>query len=149
MKDLFEFKLSQSINTSIGNELKDIDTLYLKCFNIKDHRYTTISLRNQYQRMILGVFTDLQKIVKESNSASDEKEQKAEDIKALFPMFEADKFIEFYKKFVEFLQTGISFKDENCSYKLIQIDFDKINPDDLELLIAKYIEVFFVSLWSK
>ena len=61
-KDFIEFKLSKSINTSVGSELKDLDTLYLKCFNIADHRNATISLRNQYKRMVIDVLPELEKL---------------------------------------------------------------------------------------
>ncbi len=146
MKDQFEFKLSSPIKASVGSELKDLDTLYLKCFNVKDHRNSTISLRNQYKRMVIDVLPDLEKLPKPKNQESSG-EQKAEDIKELFSIFDGDKFIAFLDKFIEFFKMEIAFKDENLKHKIIDLDLDKIDSDDIELLIAKYIEVFFLSSW--
>ena len=129
MKDFFEFKLSSSINTSVGSELKDLDTIYLKCFNIADHRNATILLRNQYKRMVIDVLPDLEKLPKPKNQESSG-EQKAEDIN-------------------EFFKLDIAFKDSDLKYKMINIDINKIDSSDLELLVAKYIEVFFLSSWMK
>jgi len=148
MKDFFEFKLSSSINTSVGSELKDLDTIYLKCFNIADHRNATILLRNQYKRMVIDVLPDLEKLPKPKNQESSG-EQKAEDIKELFSIFDGDKFITFLDKFIEFFKLDIAFKDSDLKYKMINIDINKIDSLDLELLVAKYIEVFFLSSWMK
>ena len=148
MKDFFEFKLSSSINTSVGSELKDLDTIYLKCFNIADHRNATILLRNQYKRMVIDVLPDLEKLPKPKNQESSG-EQKAEDIKELFSIFDGDKFISFLDKFIEFFKLDIAFKDSELKYKMINIDINKIDSSDLELLVAKYIEVFFLSSWMK
>jgi hypothetical protein len=148
MKDFFEFKLSSSINTSVGSELKDLDTIYLKCFNIADHRNATILLRNQYKRMVIDVLPDLEKLPKPKNQESSG-EQKAEDIKELFSIFDGDKFITFLDKFIEFFKLDIAFKDSDLKYKMINIDINKIDSSDLELLVAKYIEVFFLSSWMK
>jgi hypothetical protein len=147
-KDFIEFKLSKSINTSVGSELKDLDTLYLKCFNIADHRNATISLRNQYKRMVIDVLPELEKLPKPKDQEGSG-EQKAEDIRELFSIFDGDKFIVFLDKFLEFFKLDILFKDENFKHKANDIDIKKINPDDIELLIAKYIEVFFLSSWMK
>ena len=148
MKDFFEFKLSSSINTSVGSELKDLDTIYLKCFNIADHRNATILLRNQYKRMVIDVLPDLEKLPKPKNQESSG-EQKAEDIRELFSIFDGDKFITFLDKFIEFFKLDIAFKDSDLKYKMINIDINKIDSLDLELLVAKYIEVFFLSSWMK
>jgi hypothetical protein len=147
-KDFIEFKLSESIKTSVGSELKDLDTLYLKCFNIADHRNITISLRNQYKRMVVCVLPILNDLPKPKDQDGTG-EQKAEDIKELFSIFDGDEFVAFLDKFLEFFKLDILFKDENFKHKANDIDINKINPDDIELLIAKYIEVFFLSSWMK
>tara|TARA_R100000951_G_scaffold109887_1_gene107488 strand:+ start:1729 stop:2238 length:510 start_codon:yes stop_codon:yes gene_type:complete len=159
MKDLFEFKLSQSINTSIGNELKDIDTLYLKCFNIADHRNITVILRNELNILVKKsdaiIISSLGKEILENiDNLPDDTKQ--DSVKPDISEFILDKLVSvegktaelFRNKFIEFFKMKILFKDELLTQSANDIDISKISIEDIEELIAKYIEVFFLPLWK-
>jgi hypothetical protein len=44
---------------------------------------------------------------------------------------------------------NVAFKDEEMKQPLNSLDIEKINEEDFEELLAKYLEVFFIVSWMK
>ncbi len=86
---------------------------------------------------------------KQETKSNDDSGLDADSIKESLSICNDDDLIEFHDKFMEFFTQDICFKDEDVTGKLLPIDIEKIDVDDLEGMISKYIEVFFISSWMK
>lgn len=156
LKDFIEIKIDSSIKSQLKvgekNSLVDLDTFYLKCFNVKDHKNITLALRNKYKRMMIGNATLFSKLIsdnkKEIKEELNEKEQ-VDSILEILSISDDIELISFYEKFKEFLLQDIAFKDESFSQKINALDLENLDNNDLEKIIANYIAVFFVSSWMK
>ena len=160
LKDSIEVKISNPIkvqcNVDGKNDIIEIDTLYLKCFNKKDHQNITLLLRNKYKRMMLANTSLFSGLVDDEDSVKKNKPKNKpshqEEVKStldILSISEGNDLISFYDKFKEFLLLDVAFKDESFKQKLLSVDLDNIDNDDLELIIANYIVAFFLAFWMK
>ena len=160
MKDLKEFievKIDNPIKTHLNidgkNDIVELDTIYLKCFNKKDHQNVTLLMRNKYKRMMLDNMSFFSKLIGKDNGQNKDKEiseeEQIDSIIETFSICDGEELLSFYDKFKEFLIKDIAFKDESFSQKLQMNDLLKLDNDDLEKIIASYIGVFFIIFWMK
>lgn len=157
MQDTFEFKLSTPLKVQGQvkgeNKFLDISVLHLRCFNKKDHRNITVRLRNKFKRMMIGNLALIEGLGNDKSNKNSSKESEgtldATGIRQGLSMCNDDELIEFHDKFTEFLVQDICFKDEDFKKKITPLEILDLDLDDLEGLISKYIEVFFISLWMK
>lgn len=158
MKDLKEFievKISNPIKVAYNldgkNDFLELDTIFLKCFNKKDHQNITLLMRNKYKRMMLSNVSLFSKFIdgkpQEIKVLTDEEE--IDSIRQTLTICDGDELISFYDKFKEFLLKDIAFKDESFKQKLNGVELNLLDNDDLEAIIANYISVFFVASWMK
>jgi len=160
MQDLKEFITVQidspikcQVNIDGKNQFADIDTIYLKAFNVKEHKNITLPLRNQYKRMRLSTMSLLKDLVDKNPDANieDVKEDEQKTIDGgieLLSLFDGDELALFYDKFQKFLCANIAFKDELYKNPLSAVDFTLLDINDLEKIIASYIVVFFTQYWK-
>lgn len=168
MQDLKEFITVQidspikcQVNIDGKNQFADIDTIYLKAFNVKEHKNITLPLRNLYKRMNLGNLSLLEKILTEDsdkNRVSKDESVKSEEqldkelkesILQGFTITNPDELMVFYDKFKEFLYLNIAFKDQSFSSKINAVDAENLDNDDLESIISSYIASFFFQSWTR
>lgn len=156
LRDFIEVKIANPIkiqcNIDGRNDFIDLDKIYLKCFNKKDHQNITLLLRNQYKRMMLSNISlmpsnDSVRDVKDKQESTEE--ETIESTKQVLSICDGDKLLSFYDKFKEFLSKDVAFKDESFKQKMNGVDLDKLDMDDFEKIVASYIGVFFVSSWMK
>jgi len=153
MKDYISIQLFNPIKLSINkagkNTFEDLETLYAKCWNLKEHRNITRSLRNQFKRLPLSLQDILPK--QEEGGRENKEENKkisAKEINDLLSIVDHKELEEFSKTFQSFLSKNILFKDEELTQPVNAIDLEKLSIEDEENIISKYIEVFFVLSWK-
>lgn len=153
MKDYISIQLFNPIKLSINkagkNTFEDLETLYAKCWNLKEHRNITRSLRNQFKRLPLS----LQDILPEQEEGGRENKEEnkkinAKEINDLLSIVGHKELEEFSKTFQSFLSNNILFKDEELTQPVNAIDLAKLSIEDEENIISKYIEVFFALSWK-
>ncbi len=81
---------------------------------------------------------------KDSNSTQD-----AKGIIMVLYMAKDFDILKFFEEFQDFLVSGVCFTNKHMTDRLKPSYLDKISQNDLESLIGKYIEVFFISSWMK
>lgn len=166
MKDLKEF-ISVEINEPIKcqvridgkNDFMDVDTIYLKAFNVKEHKNITLPLRNKYKRMQLSNLALFNKILDEKEVESPKKTSKVEkedsdnelteSILSGLTVSDPNELLSFYGKFKEFLGMNICYVDESFNNKFTTVNLENLDTDDLEKIIASYIANFFFRSWMK
>jgi hypothetical protein len=146
-------KVQQNIDGE--NTFVDLDAIHLVApsYRHKDH---TLYLKKSFIEALFGMTQSMSSddAQKQIDSGSDTEDNKldAKAIKATLYASRGFDIVEFFKKFVAFLGNNanpICFKDEDLSQPLSRSDIEKMSEEDLENLIAKYIEVFFIVSWMK
>jgi hypothetical protein len=152
MKDYISIKLDNPLKVAINkagkNTTDELNLVFAKCWNLKEHRNSTLSLRNQFKRIILNISKELGDNKGNKQEVVEQKSMTAEDISQFLGMAEPDSLIKFYQEFREFLVNNILFKDEELKQKLYFNDLDKLDISDEERIISEYIEFFFVAAWK-
>jgi hypothetical protein len=147
-----KFNLSQEIEVHLSengkNINKAINELYLKAPSAYDDRYLILSLRQSFLKAMTQLaksFDNQRSNVAEKEEQDDKIDEKA--IKAIINLGGED-IIKFYNDFIDLASKNV-FKDSECLQKLNKVELNKINADDLDNLIARYIHLFFVNSWMK
>lgn len=129
-------------------ELIDLHTLYFKAPS-KQERDITRALKKQFLTSIIT----LPELSRESDLARHEveKEDGKFDAKTIKFILFAVKDLDINKFFAGFknLFSRVAFKDAALEIKMQTLDLDNLEEDDLENIIAKYMEFFFVTSWMK
>ena len=131
------------------NTLVEAKELELHCFQPR-HKFITLPLRKMYRNAILNIDPKILKgygdMDQSTAPAEDVGEKKGrEQLLSLYMSKDWD-IEDFFNKFVEFFTKDICrFQDRT----LTRSELEKIDLDDLENLIGKYIEFFFLSSWMR
>jgi len=152
MEDKLVFTLKTPLEVQVTNngknEFLNIDKLYLSAPTYK-HRDNTIGLKKRFIEAIFAMTNSLSKKEAESATGESESELDTKAIKAILYAAKDFDIVSFFNEFTKFLIKDIAFKDEEMKQPLKGAEIEKINENDFEDLIAKYIEVFFASSWMK
>ncbi len=146
--DNINFELQNPIKGAVNingkNDIIDINTLYLNAPSYKE-KDITIILKKKF---IEAIFAMTAVLPKESSSQEKSDEMDAKSIKVI--LFAAPNFdlVGFFKEFEKLLMK-VCFKDEARTQAIKHIELEKLNESDFEELLAKYIEVFFITSWMK
>ena len=129
------------------NELIDLETIYLKAPSYKQ-KDLTIVLKKKFIEAIFALTNSMSRD-EAQKTVGEEKDLDAKSIKAI--IFGAKDFdiVSFFQKFENLLISEIAYKDEAMTQKLTGMDVKKIDENDFEELLAKYLEVFFITSWMK
>lgn len=158
MKDLKDFiqveinPIKVQFNNAGKNEFTDLTTIFLKCFNKKDHQNITLLMRNKYKRMMISNVSLFSKIISTENQPTKKEltdEEEVDSIIQTLSICDGDELISFYSKFKEFLISDIAYKDESLKQKLNPSELNLLDNDSLEKIIANYVAFFFVASWMK
>lgn len=130
------------------NEFMDLTEIYLQAPSFRQ-KNSCIVLKKKYMEAVFAMtkHVDQNKAQKEIDQSSDDDKVTAQAVKFLLNAAQGFDIIDFYNEFNKFLASGIAFKDESFEQKLLVSDLDKLSEGDQENIVAKYIEVFFVSSW--
>jgi hypothetical protein len=153
-----ESKIKAQVKVDGKNDIIDLGTLYLTCPSYKE-KDKTLPLKQAFitaQTRLSFAMADLM----DSDSVEkrrEERESKEEDNKMdiqgikmiLFASGEQAININlFFDNFAKLLK-AVCFKDEEMTQPINDSEIQKIEENDFENLVAKYIEVFFISSWMK
>ena len=146
-KLVFDLKTPIKVQIKLGdrNEFQEISQLFLSAPSYK-HKDKTLFLKKKFIEAIFSMTTSLQKQEAEQQVGDGKLDAKA--IKAV--LFAAREFdiVSYFKQF-ESLLLSVGFKDENMEQPLNNLDVQKLDESDYEELLAKYLEVFFITSWMK
>lgn len=152
MQEELVFQLENPIEVQSKQDGKNVfvklDKIYLKAPTYK-HKDITINLKKKFIEAIFSMTSSLNKdqaeqaIESNKNDGLDEKAIKA----VLFAAKDFD-IASFFSYFTKLLNK-VAFKDEEMQQPFPNMEIEKINENDFEDLIAKYIEVFFIASWMK
>ena len=148
MKDTIIFNLQNSIKVQIKdgekNSFIDLNKIYLSAPSYKD-KDKTLLLKKKFMEAIFGM---TQFLSKQQASEQVESEIDAKAIKAILYASPNFDIVIYFKLFANLL-LNVAFKDEEMKQPLISLDIEKINDEDSDELLAKYLEVFFIVSWMK
>ena len=150
MKDKIIFDLQNSIKVQFKdgdkNSFLDLDKIYLSAPSYKD-KDKTLLLKKKF---IEAIFSMTQSLSKQQASEQIENENglDAKAIKAILYASPNFDIVSYFKSFANLL-LNVAFKDEEMKQPLNSLDIEKINDEDFEELLAKYLEVFFIVSWMK
>ena len=150
MKDKIIFDLQNSIKVQFKdgekNSFIDLNKIYLSAPSYKD-KDKTLLLKKKF---IEAIFSMTQSLSKQQASEQIENENGLDTkaIKAILYASPNFDIVSYFKSF-ENLLLNVAFKDEEMKQPLISLDIQKINDEDFEELLAKYLEVFFIVSWMK
>lgn len=152
MKEELVFELENPIKVQINNngknEFEDITRIYLQAPTYK-HRDITIDLKKRFIEAIFAMTSSLSKDEAQKTVGDDpNNELNAQAIKAVLYAAKGFDIVAFFNKFNSLFKE-IAFKDEEKKQTLKGLDIEKIDENDFEDLVAKYIEVFFIASWMK
>ena len=148
MKDKIIFDLQNSIKVQIKdgdkNAFIDLDKIYLSAPSYKD-KDKTLLLKKKF---IEAIFSMTQSLSKQQAGEQIESEIDAKAIKTILYASPNFDIVSYFKSFANLL-LNVAFKDEEMKQPLNSLDIEKINDEDFEELLAKYLEVFFIASWMK
>ena len=150
MKDKIIFDLQNSIKVQFkdgeNNSFIDLDKIYLSAPSYKD-KDKTLLLKKKF---IEAIFSMTQSLSKQQAGEQIENENglDAKAIKTILYASPNFDIVSYFKSF-ENLLLNVAFKDEEAKQPLNSLDIQKINDEDFEELLAKYLEVFFIVSWMK
>jgi len=150
MKDKIAFDFQKSIQVQ-GKEgdkncFIDLDKIYLSAPSYKD-KDKTLLLKKKFIEAIFGMTQSLSK-QQASEQIENENGLDAKAIKAILYASPNFDIVSYFKLFANLL-LNVAFKDEEMKQPLNNLDIEKINEEDFEELLAKYLEVFFIVSWMK
>lgn len=150
MKDKIIFDLQNSIKVQFNdgdkNSFLDIDKIYLSAPSYKD-KDKTLLLKKKFIEAIFGMTQSLSK-QQAGEQIENENGLDTKAIKAILYASPNFDIVSYFKSFVNLL-LNVAFKDEEMKQPLNSLDIEKINDEDFEELLAKYLEVFFIVSWMK
>jgi hypothetical protein len=150
MKDKIIFDLQNSIKVQFKdgdkNSFIDLDKIYLSAPSYKD-KDKTLLLKKKFIEAIFGMTQSLSK-QQAGEQIENENGLDAKAIKAILYASPNFDIVSYFKSFVNLL-LNVAFKDEEMKQPLNSLDIEKINDEDFEELLAKYLEVFFIVSWMK
>lgn len=150
MKDKIIFDLQNSIKVQFKdgekNSFIDLDKIYLSAPSYKD-KDKTLLLKKKFIEAIFGMTQSLSK-QQASEQIENENGLDAKAIKAILYASPNFDIVSYFKSFVNLL-LNVAFKDEDMKQSFTTLDIEKINDEDFEELLAKYLEVFFIASWMK
>ena len=150
MKDKIIFDFQNSIKVQIKdgdkNSFIDLDKIYLSAPSYKD-KDKTLLLKKKFIEAIFGMTQSLSK-QQASEQIENENGLDAKAIKAILYASPNFDIVSYFKLFANLL-LNVAFKDEEMKQPLNSLDIEKINEEDFEELLAKYLEVFFIVSWMK
>jgi hypothetical protein len=150
MKDTIIFDLQNSIKVQIKdgdkNSFIDLNKIYLSAPSYKD-KDKTLLLKKKFIEAIFGMTQSLSK-QQASEQIENENGLDAKAIKAILYASPNFDIVSYFKSF-ENLLLNVAFKDEETKQPFNSLDIQKINDEDFEELLAKYLEVFFIVSWMK
>jgi len=150
MKDKIIFDFQNSIKVQIKDGEKncfiDLDKIYLSAPSYKD-KDKTLLLKKKFIEAIFGMTQSLSK-QQASEQIENENGLDAKAIKAILYASPNFDIVSYFKSFANLL-LNVAFKDEEMKQPLNNLDIEKINEEDFEELLAKYLEVFFIVSWMK
>ena len=150
MKDKIIFDLQNSIQVQFKdgdkNSFLDLDKIYLSAPSYKD-KDKTLLLKKKFIEAIFGMTQSLSK----QQAGEQIENENGLDTKAIKAILYASPNFDIvsYFKFFANLLLNVAFKDEEMKQPLNSLDIEKINEEDFEELLAKYLEVFFIVSWMK
>lgn len=150
MKDKIIFDLQNSIKVQFKdgdkNSFIDLDKIYLSAPSYKD-KDKTLLLKKKFIEAIFGMTQSLSK-QQASEQIENENGLDAKAIKAILYASPNFDIVSYFKSFANLL-LNVAFKDEEMKQSFTTLDIEKINEEDFEELLAKYLEVFFIASWMK
>ena len=150
MKDKIIFDLQNSIKVQFKdgdkNSFIDLNKIYLSAPSYKD-KDKTLLLKKKFIEAIFGMTQSLSK-QQAGEQIENENGLDAKAIKAILYASPNFDIVSYFKSFVNLL-LNVAFKDEEMKQPLNSLDIEKINDEDFEELLAKYLEVFFIVSWMK
>ena len=149
MTDKISFTLQNPIKVQANfdgkNEFVDLNTVYLRAPSYKQKDKTLI-LKKKFIEAVFLMTNSLQK--QEAQEQVGEGKLDAKAIKAVLYAAKDFDIISYFKHF-ESLLLNVGFKDEDMKQPLNNLDVQKLDESDFEELLAKYLEVFFITSWMK
>ena len=150
MKDKIIFDLQNSIKVQFKDGDKhsflDLDKIYLSAPSYKD-KDKTLLLKKKFIEAIFGMTQSLSK-QQAGEQIENENGLDTKAIKAILYASPNFDIVSYFKSFANLL-LNVAFKDEEMKQPLNSLDIEKINDEDFEELLAKYLEVFFIVSWMK
>jgi hypothetical protein len=150
MKDkiIFDFQTPLKVQANVDgkNVFNDLDKIYLSAPSYKD-KDKTLLLKKKFIEAVFGMTQSLSK-QQASEQIENEKGLDAKAIKAILYASPNFDIVGYFKSFANLL-LNVAFKDEEMKQPLNSLDIEKINEEDFEELLAKYLEVFFIVSWMK
>jgi hypothetical protein len=150
MKDkiIFDFQTPLKVQANVDgkNVFNDLDKIYLSAPSYKD-KDKTLLLKKKFIEALFGMTQSLSK-QQASEQIENENGLDAKAIKAILYASPNFDIVSYFKSFANLL-LNVAFKDEEMKQPLNNLDIEKINEEDFEELLAKYLEVFFIVSWMK
>ena len=150
MKDKIIFDLQNSIQVQFKdgdkNSFIDLDKIYLSAPSYKD-KDKTLLLKKKFIEAIFGMTQSLSK-QQAGEQIENENGLDTKAIKAILYASPNFDIVSYFKSFANLL-LNVAFKDEEMKQPINSLDIEKINDEDFEELLAKYLEVFFIVSWMK
>ena len=150
MKDKIIFDLQNSIQVQFKdgdkNSFLDLDKIYLSAPSYKD-KDKTLLLKKKFIEAIFGMTQSLSK-QQAGEQIENENGLDTKAIKAILYASPNFDIVSYFKSFANLL-LNVAFKDEEMKQPFNSLDIEKINDEDFEELLAKYLEVFFIVSWMK
>jgi len=149
MIDKITFKLQTPVKTQVNidgrNDFADLENIYLQAPSYKQ-KDKTLVLKKKFIEAVFLMTNSLQR--QEAQEQVGDGKLDAKSIKAV--LFAAKDFdiVAYFKQF-ESLLLSVGFKDEEMKQPLNNLDIQKLDESDFEELLAKYLEVFFITSWMK
>ena len=150
MKDKIIFDLQNSIKVQFKdgdkNSFIDLNKIYLSAPSYKD-KDKTLLLKKKFIEAIFGMTQSLSK-QQAGEQIENENGLDTKAIKAILYASPNFDIVSYFKSFANLL-LNVAFKDEEMKQPFNSLDIEKINDEDFEELLAKYLEVFFIVSWMK
>ena len=150
MKDKIIFDLQNSIQVQFKdgdkNSFLDLNKIYLSAPSYKD-KDKTLLLKKKFIEAIFGMTQSLSK-QQAGEQIENENGLDTKAIKAILYASPNFDIVSYFKSFANLL-VNVAFKDEEMKQPFNSLDIEKINDEDFEELLAKYLEVFFIVSWMK
>jgi len=147
-KIVFELQDSIKVQSNIDgrNDFVDLKEIYLVAPTYKQKDLTLV-LKKKFIEAQLGLILNMPKDKAESSQEGEGK-LNAQAVKLILYGAKDFDIVAYFASFAKILQS-VAFKDESCEQKLNQLEIEKLSENDFENLLARYFEVFFISLWMR
>lgn len=149
MTDKISFTLQNPIKVQVNldgkNEFVDLGTVHLLAPSYKQ-KDKTLVLKKKFIEAIFLMTNSLQK--QDAQEQVGEGKLDAKAIKAVLYAAKDFDIVAYFKQF-ESLLLNVGFKDEDMKQPLNSLEIQKLDESDFEELLAKYLEVFFITSWMK